>query len=415
MTHIAGMPHIPTYARVVFRDVYPGIDQVFSGRRGQPEYDFVLHPGADPAAIRLRIEGAAVRLDRMGNLVLSSSAGGEYPALLLQGPPVVYQQRAGVRVPIAAHYRLAPLEQSRRQHVVRLVIAPYNRRLPLVIDPTLFVDSTLPASVNAVAMDSAGNVYLTGSSAAPQLPTSAGVLQPQRSGNATSSDAFIAKLSADGSAFLCTTYLGGPGNDRGNAIAVDSTGDIVVAGRTYSTQFPTTAGAPQRHLAGYSDVFVAKLNPTCTALVYATYLGGKGDEGANGIALDGSGNVYVVGGTDSPDFPVSAGVVQPRYGGHGDAFAASLNPAGTAFEYVTYLGGTLGDIANGVAVDSAGNAFITGSTTSADFPVTDGAFQRSIGVTDPSRTAHRRRLRGQAQSAWHCAALCNVSGRVARR
>lgn len=167
-----------------------------------------------------------------------------------------------------------------------------------------------------------------------------------------------------------STYLGGSGNDRANAIAVDADGNAFITGETYSANFPTTSGAPQRPFGGATDAFVAKLNATGTGLVYATYLGGTSDDGGNGIALDAAGNAYVTGYTSSANFPVSADAFQrTNSAGFYKGFVAKLNSTGTALLYSTYLGGSGGfDQGRGIAVDGSGNAYVTGTTSSGDFP-----------------------------------------------
>jgi hypothetical protein len=180
------------------------------------------------------------------------------------------------------------------------------------------------------------------------------------------------------------TYLGGNDSDQVNGIAVDPSGDAYVAGVTNSVGFPTTLGALQTTDGGSSDAFVAKLNVTGTSLLYATYLGGSGDDAANGIAVDRSGNAYVTGVTNSIRFPTTSGAFQPKYGGGlYDAFVTELNSVGTALLYSTYLSGSGGpsggDYGAGIAVDSLGNAFITGFTYSSDFPTTPGAVQPTYG------------------------------------
>ena len=170
------------------------------------------------------------------------------------------------------------------------------------------------------------------------------------------------------------TYLGGGGNDAGYGIAVDSAGAAYVIGTTVSASFPVTGGAPQTTFGGIRDAFVAKLNPSGSAFAYATYLGGGGNDFGNGIAVDGAGAAYVTGETGSANFPVTAGAAQTTYGGSDDAFVAKLNATGTARVYATYLGGSGGDRGNGIAVDGAGAAYVTGSAGT-NFPMTSGAAQ----------------------------------------
>src|SRR5205807_41955 len=178
-----------------------------------------------------------------------------------------------------------------------------------------------------------------------------------------------------------STYLEGSVDDYGYGIAVDGSGNAYVTGYTVSTDFPTTAGAFQTTARGNNDAFVAKINPSGSALVYSTYLGGNANDNGYGIAVDGSGNAYVTGSTTSPDFPTTAGAFQPDYGGapNGgapqDAFVTKINPSGTALVYSTYLGGNGADYGTGIAVDAQGSAYVTGYTFSSDFPTTPGAFQ----------------------------------------
>jgi hypothetical protein len=192
-------------------------------------------------------------------------------------------------------------------------------------------------------------------------------LQPVNGDGGQYLDAFVAKLSPTGSALVYSTYLGGSGYDVGSGIAVDSSGNAYVTGQTQSTNFPTV-NALQPAYGGGTDVFVAKLNPTGSALAYSTYLGGSGRDIGNGIAVDSSGNAYVTGGTASTDFP-TMNPFQPAYGGGDfDAFVAEFNPTGSALIYSTYLGGSGEDNGGGVAVDSSGNAYVTGFTESTNFP-----------------------------------------------
>jgi hypothetical protein len=176
-----------------------------------------------------------------------------------------------------------------------------------------------------------------------------------------------------------STYLGGGGDDGANGIAVDGAGNAYVAGFTVSPNFPTTSGAPQAVLGGFENAFVAKLNAAGSALLYSTYLGGSVEDEAFGIAVDGAGNAYVTGLTSSPNFPTTSGALQKVYGGGEDAFVTKLNAAGSGLLYSTFLGGSNFDFGFGIAVDGAGNAYVTGSTSSLNFPITPGAFQTVFG------------------------------------
>jgi Bacterial Ig-like domain (group 3)/Beta-propeller repeat len=231
-----------------------------------------------------------------------------------------------------------------------------------------------------IAVDSASNAYVIGTTYSTDFPTTSGAFQTAcGDAGCLYGDAFVAKINPAGSALVYSTYLGGSRSEYGMGIAVDSAGNAYVTGITYSTDFPTK-NPLQAANGGELDAFVAKINPTGSALVYSTYLGGSGFDGGTGIAVDSAGHVYVTGGTGSADFPTK-NPLQAANGGAEDAFVAKINVAGSSLVYSTYLGGSGQDdyLAGGIAVDSAGNAYVTGNTGSTDFPTTPGAFKTTCG------------------------------------
>lgn len=386
--------NVPTYASVRYAGIYPGIDLLYYGNQRQLEYDFVVTPGANPKQIRLHFAGAKqLRLSSDGNLVLAT-ANGE----LAFRRPSIYQLVNGHRREIAGDFARLP------HHTIGFHVGNYNRAKPLVIDPVLVYSTYLGGSLgdqaNAIAVDSAGSAYVTGLTNSVDFPVTTGAFQTTNHASSSGgSNAFVTKLNSSGTALVYSTYLGGSGSPNGSdsasALAVDSSGNAYVTGRTYSTDFPVTSGAFQatNHAAasGLSNAFVTELNPTGTALVYSTYLGGSGgtdlfgasagDQGT-GLALDNSGNAYVTGETVSSDFPVTPGALQttnPAPSPGQSAFVTKLNPTGSALAYSTYLG-PIGDkygwgSATSLAIDASGNAYIAGATSFTIFPVTPGVFQ----------------------------------------
>ena len=356
---------LPSYGRLEYRNVYPGIDIIYYGDASQRlEYDFVLHPGSEPSQIRLRFEGAErIHADTNGDMLLRTAAG-EWR----HTNPAIYQLKSGKRHLLAGRFRAEGPDE------VAFEIGEYDRTLPLVIDPTLtystFLGGTGQDSAMSIAVDAAGNAYLTGYTESLNFPEASG----SRAGNPSGVDVYVAKLSPAGK-LLYITYLGGSGDDRGYGIAVDSSGAAVVAGWTYSTNFPVVNGAQPR-LGGGRDGFVAKLNAAGNALVFSTYLGGSGADSGNAVALDPQGNIYVAGETDSTNFPVLNGF-QTQIGGRQDVFLAKFSSTGTKL-YGTYLGGIGDDRATAIAVDASGNAYITGSTFSSNLPMAN-AFQPTLG------------------------------------
>ncbi|HEY4882373.1 MAG TPA: SBBP repeat-containing protein [Myxococcales bacterium] len=357
--------NIATYARVTYRDLYPGIDLTYYGREGQLEYDFVVRPGADLRRILVGFSGAEkLEVDAQGDLLLRTG-----PDVIRQRKPIAYQEVNGMRREIPVSYVL------KGAHRVAFKVAAHDSSRPLIIDPALFYSTYLGGSIRdggqGIAVDSAGNAYVTGLSNSPDFPT-AGAFQGTLAGGF---DAFVTKINAVGSALVYSTYLGGSGDDYGLGIAVDAAGNASLTGSTNSLNFPTTLAAFQRAPGGSADAFVTKLNSSGSALIYSTYLGGSGDDVGQGIKLDSLGNAYVTGSTSSADFPTMA-AFQGTLAGSFDAFVTKLNLAGSApLLYSTYLGGSSDDRGFGVAVDSTGNAYVTGYTTSTDFPTTSGALQ----------------------------------------
>ena len=372
---------IPTFAKVKYQDVYPGVDLVYYGNQRQLEYDFVLAPGADPRQIELSFNGAEqLRLDGEGNLVVSIAG-----RKIIEHAPFIYQDVDGERRRVAGGYELAS------DHRVGFKLTVYDHRKTLTIDPSLAYSTYLGGSSggldfgqgtdqgNGIAVDSSGNAYVTGFTQSSDFPVTSGALQTTSAGFA---DAFVSKLNSDGSALIYSTYLGGTGRDQGQRIAVDSSGSAYIVGSTESNDFPTTAGALQTTFGGGDDAFVSKLNSSGSALIYSTYLGGSDIDLGRGLAVDSSGNAYLTGATLSSNFPITSGALQTTFVGFGDAFVSKLNSSGSALIYSTYLGGSISQFGYGVAVDSSGNAYVAGVTMSVDFPIVAGALQTTLGGGD---------------------------------
>jgi len=369
---------IASYGRVEYQNVYAGINLAYYGTQRQLEYDFIVRAGANPGVITLAFQGAQdMSLDVQGNLVLHT-AGGD----VVEHAPVLYQNIGGVRQAVAGSYVL------QGNHHVGFAVGTYDRSQALIIDPVLSYSTYLGGSGDdlgrAIAVDSAGNAYVTGTTTSTNFPTQ-NPLQAANGANGTSY-VFVTELNATGTALVYSTFLGGNGLQQGNGIAVDSAGNAYVAGSTTSPSFPTKNPLPAASggaFGGGTDAFVAELNATGTALVYSTYFGpptgawmrdigttlqystyvaGSANYQANGIAVDAAGNAYVTGYT------------WPKSGPGTLAFVAKMNATGTALAYSTYLGGTNTSYGQGIAVDSAGNAYVTGYTTSVNFP-TKNPFQ----------------------------------------
>jgi Beta-propeller repeat len=377
---------LPSYARVLYRGVYPGIDLMYYGARQQRlEYDFVVAPNADPRTIRLGFEGVdRLEVDVDGDLLLHVG-----DAALRFAKPLVYQKVAGVRREIPGGW------VREGAFTVGFRVAAYDRSVPLVIDPVVslatYIGGAGTDQAFGIALDTAGNVYLTGNTTSSNFPRTIGSTRPG------GIDAFVVKLDAALSHAVYSTYLGGTtGDDAGRAIAVNDF-EVFITGFTNSSDFPTTIDAFQSAFGGgicsgvpCYDAFVVSLSQTGFPF-YATYLGGSDSDVGLGIAIDppgcsvcGSGRIHVTGGTFSTNFPTTPGALQPAPtpGGSREAFYALFVfdfDFGEAV-YSTLLGGAGDDVGNAIAVDRAGGAaYVTGSTASANFPVTAGALQTTFG------------------------------------
>jgi hypothetical protein len=383
---------LPTYSRIIYPDLWPGIDLVYYGTVNQLKYEFIVHPGADPNQIRLAYRGATdVTLNAAGQMQVTTPLGG-----FTDDTPVAYQEMNGQRVTVPMAYQTSEVSalHTPPSTLYGFSLGSYNPTRPLILDPAVIVycgyiggNGNGNEAGYGIAVDGAGNAYITGdtSSTEATFPVVGG---PDRTFNGDYSDAFVAKVRADGAGLVYAGYIGGSRGDHGFGIAVDGAGNAYVTGGTSSTEatFPVVGG-PDLTSNGSVDAFVAKVPADGAGLVYAGYIGGSDMDSGTGIAVGGAGNAYVMGWTSSTQatFPVVGGP-DLTFNGSGvcgtppntysctDAFVAKVRADGAGLVYAGYIGGSGGDEGYGITVDGAGSAYVTGVTgsTEATFPVTVG-------------------------------------------
>lgn len=441
---------LPQFSRVRLADIYPGIDVIYYGSQGRLENDFVVRPSAHPEAIHMKVDASdGVRLDNSGDLVLGTPQGN-----VRLSQPTVYQEGPAGRRYIAASFvlqehgevsfRIADYDHSRELVIDPILaygtylggangygqdmsgIAVDSAGNAIIVGDTGFstypiVNAIQPTNkgyadcvvtkINAegtallfstflggsstdygsgIALDPQGNIYVSASTYSTDFPT----LHPFQSALAGLENAFVTKIKADGSALIYSTYLGGSGQERGGAIAVDKQGRAYVTGSTTSSDFPVRL-AIQPAFGGVLDIFVAKFNASGNALLYSTYLGGSAQEIDGGIAVDANDNVYVDGSTSSTDFP-TLHAIQPTFGGgFQDVFVTKIRADGKALLYSTYLGGSDQEWPGAIVPDSSGNAYLAGFTASRDFPIMN-AFQPT--QTGPGGDAFITELNGDGSN-----------------
>jgi hypothetical protein len=417
---------LPLYRGVAYRELYPGIDLTYGSSGNRLKSQFVVAPGADPSRILIRYSGAGqLQLDSDGSLIVPVGR-----RQVREEAPVAWQEQNGLRVPVNIQFALfgdaVGFAAGSYDRTAPLVIDPtvsystllggsgVNAGMALAVDPTgaayiagftssynfptanpeqnfnsggndVFVAKLNPAGnalvyatyiggsgddrAYGIAVDSTGAAYVAGSTQSANFPVR-NALQPRLAGGR---NAFVLKLSPAGNSLVFSTYLGGSGLDVANGVAVDSSANIYIAGDTTSTNFPATSAAYQRSNRGSQNAFVAKLNSNCSSLIYATYIGGSLTDHAAGIAVDAAGTAFIAGSTWSTNFPV-ANAYQSTLAGGQDAFVARIAASGASLLFSTYLGGSGGTVgqpetANGIALDAQGSAYVTGTTSSSNFPL----------------------------------------------
>jgi hypothetical protein len=431
--------NVAHYARVKYEAIYRGVDLIYYGKQQQLEYDFIVAPGAEPSEIKQVFEGTqSVEIDAEGDLVLRTREGevrqrqpfiyqeidgqkrqvaggyvktgkrqvgfevGEYdPNLpLVIDPVLIYSSFLGGSGTEDA-VKVIGIDGGGSAYVAGYTTSLNFPTTPGAFQPTAptiwdaFVSKFDPTGsvliystylggsgsepLYGLAVDSAGSAYLSGYTTSLNFPTTPGVFDPVPD---SAVDAFVVKLSPSGSSLVYSTFLGGSGYDAAFGLAVDGVGNAYVTGATKSLNFPTTAGVVDVTFNSTStnneDAFAVKLNATGSALTYSTYLGGSNRDIGTGIVVDILGNAYLVGSTLSPDFPRTFGAFDITQNGSFDIFVLKLNSIASGFYYSTFVGGTVDDLGNGIAIDPAGYAYVTGYTLSSNFPATATAFDRVL-------------------------------------
>jgi hypothetical protein len=375
--------NLPTYRYVSLGEVWSGVEVKLKATQKTVEKLFYIKPGADPSKIVVEVDGAeGLRLSKDGEIIIQTGLGE-----LKLSKPIAWQEKDGKKLPVEVSYKL--IGKNRYSFEV----AKADPSLPLVIDPILQA-TYLGGSGNEEAVTLAihpatDEVYVAGNTTSTDFPKITGGAQRKCNNCITdvkdpNYDVFVTKLNKELTQILQSTYLGGRGNDEAKAFAIHpTTGEVYVAGQTFSTNFPgTTSGAQTRHGGGSSDAFVARLNSSLTQILQSTYLGGSGWDIANALVIHPTtGEVYVAGSTDSKDFPKITGGAQKSRSGKDDAFVARLNKKLTRIMQSTYLGGSGDDdIAFGLAIHpTTGDVYVAGCTYSYDFPKTTGGAQTRHG------------------------------------
>ena len=388
--------NVPVYRKVQYQEMYPGIDLVYYGNQHRLEYDFVIHPGAEPSVIKMGIQGSdQATLDDEGNLLLSMKGG----TLRLQ-KPALSQTVAGTNTAIQGGFALLkPEATDPKPGTIQIAfeVGSYDPTLPLIIDPIINYASYIGGEGQdigeAIAIDNAGHGYLVGTTDSFTFPVTPNAFQ--QSAISTDRDIFVTKFDTETSDIIFSTYIGGEGDDLATGVALDPEGSPYITGQTNSLTFPTQ-NPLQESLQGESDAFVLKLAQDGSTLLYSTYVGGTNMDTAHGIAVDQVGQAYITGETASVDFPTENPfdviLGDGREDPQSDAFVTKLGPQGSSLLFSTFLGGSANDVGHSIARDQEGGIYITGETAklpvtpgssvsspSSPFPITPGAFQATFG------------------------------------
>ncbi len=362
---------LPTYRYVSLGEVWSGVEVKLKATQKTVEKLFYIKPGADPSKIVVEVDGAeGLRLSKDGEIIIQTGLGE-----LKLSKPIAWQEKDGKKLPVEVSYKL--IGKNRYSFVV----AKADPSLPIVIDPILqstYLGGSNDDSAEAIAINpTTGEVYVAGATYSTDFPNTTGGARGSSGG---SGDAFVSRLNPDLTRILQSTYLGGSYEDRATALAINpKTGDVYVAGNTLSPDFPKATGWAQGNNNGGLDAFIARLNSSLTQLLQSTYLGGSGWDEALAIAVNPTtGDVYVAGNTLSTDFPKTAGGAQSIKSVGSDAFVSRLNSNLTRILQSTYLGGSGWDEALAIAIHpTTGDVYVTGRTSSTNFPGTTGGAQAS--------------------------------------
>jgi gliding motility-associated-like protein len=392
------------YSEVNYAQLYPSIDLRIYNKDGELEYDYIVNDDGDANAIRVEYSGMDKLYLDGGNLVIKTSQGN-----ITEQKPKAYQLVDGREIAVRCAFHL-------EGNIVSFKFPDgYDHSLPLIIDPTLIV-STFSGSTTdnwgyTATYDNAGNIYAGGIANGPGFPVTTGAFQVAfggggSGGNFYAFDIALTKYDPTGSSLLFSTYLGGSDNEQPNSIVVDNNNNLCVVGRTYSSNFPVTAGAYDVSFNGGADIIVTKFNPTGTALIGSTYIGGTSDDGVNiaadfftisslkynygddgrsDINADNAGNCYIASNTQSSNFPVTGGAFQTTFGGGlQDGCVFKMNSTLTALTFSSFLGGNADDAVYSIALTAANEIYVSGGTSSGNFPTTPGTLHTTYqgGIAD---------------------------------
>ena len=357
---------VRNYDTVVYENLYDGIDLIFYTAEKGLKYDFMVSPGANPDEICIGYEGIDdLDISSQGNLHISISS-----QVLIEEAPYCYQKENGDMKKVDSSYQVS-------ENKVNFSLGSYDPFISLIIDPLIystFVGGNSEDKGSDIMLDSDNNAYIAGSTESADFPTSPDSYDTEYNGEG---DVVVFKLDANGSSLAYSTYIGGSNHEDGIGMALDDEGNVYITGWTLSFDFPTTSEAYDKYFNGIQDIFVFKLNPDGSDLLYSTYIGGSNAEDGFDITIDNEGNAYITGWTLSFDFPTTIGAFDNTYNGNFDTFVVKLNEDGSSIIFSTFFGGYETDRGLAIEVDDDKNVFVAGASSSPNCPTTNGAYDNT--------------------------------------